>query len=318
MAAPLLFGFLVSLAVLTEFVALGRILSARDPIQLRLREHEPTISLLAVEAEPRLSWQRRVVRLVSRLIQRFNLGPRLTAQIARANLPLTAGELTTIILVAALLGFMLGTWRFGVILGLPMAAILGYLPILYVRSAGRQRQQAFTEQLPDVLTLLVSALRAGFGISQVLQAVIEQLPEPASKEFEQVMRMVALGLPVTRALNEMVERIGTGEAELMVTAINIQYDLGGNLAQTLETIGQTIRDRIRIKRELQTLTAQQRLTGLIVALVPVGIALAISVINPQHFGRILAPGLMRILLVYGVASQVMGYLVIRKMLDLEV
>ncbi|MBM3190772.1 MAG: hypothetical protein FJZ90_18890 [Chloroflexi bacterium] len=199
-----------------------------------------------------------------------------------------------------------------------MAAILGYLPILYVRSAGRQRQQAFTEQLPDVLTLLVSALRAGFGISQVLQAVIEQLPEPASKEFEQVMRMVALGLPVTRALNEMVERIGTGEAELMVTAINIQYDLGGNLAQTLETIGQTIRDRIRIKRELQTLTAQQRLTGLIVALVPVGIALAISVINPQHFGRILAPGLMRILLVYGVASQVMGYLVIRKMLDLEV
>ncbi|MFH1084327.1 MAG: type II secretion system F family protein [Chloroflexota bacterium] len=317
MGAPF-FGLLVFLAVLAGYVALGHIIGARDPLQARLGEHEPVLSPLDVEAEPRLSWQRRIVRLVSRLVQRYNLGSRLMADITRANLPLTAGEFTTVILVAASLGLLLGTWQFGILVGLPLAAVLGYLPMLYVVSVGKRRQIAFTEQLPDVLTMIVSALRAGFGLSQAMQTLVEQLPEPASKEFGQVMRGVALGLPVTQALDELVVRMGTGETELMVTAINIQHELGGNLAQTLEIIGQTIHDRIRIQRELMTLTAQQRLTGIMLAVLPVGLGGVLFLINRQHVMRLFQPGLMRVILIYAVVAQVAGYLVMRKMTDLEV
>ena len=108
----------------------------------------------------------------------------------------------------------------------------------------------------------MGALRAGYGLPQALAMLTEQLPPPASVEFGRAMRAISLGMPVPRALGQMADRMDSDDLALMVTAIGVQYELGGNLAQTLETISETVRDRIKLKREIRTLTAQQRLTGL--------------------------------------------------------
>ena len=317
-SGALLFGILVGAAVLVGFLAVRQLIGARDPIQKRLYEFGAETPLVDVDPHQAVTWQNRIVRLVSKMVQQTDVGPRLAADIARADLSLTVGEYITVTLVAAFLGLSLGLWRFGLIIGVILAGVLGYLPSVYLSSAGKKRQQAFSEQLPDVLTLLVSALRAGYGITQAIQTLIDQLPEPASKEFGEVMRAVALGQPITQALNAMVDRMGGGEVELMVTAINIQHELGGNLSQTLETIGQTIRDRIKIKGELMVLTAQQRITGLMLAVLPIGIGAALYMINRQHISRLFEPGIMRYILIYGIVSEIVGFVVMRKMVAIEV
>ena len=245
------------------------------------------------------------------------MGPRLSKSLARANVPMTAAEFAVIMIISAMVGFGIGTVRMGPLLGLGLALAAGFLPVLVLRHLANRRAQAFTQQLPDVLTLLVGALRAGYGLSQALQTLVDQLPAPASEEFARVTRAVGFGLSVQQALNEMSERIGTDDLDLVVTAINVQYEMGGNLAQTLETIGDTVRDRIRILREIQVLTAQQRFTGYVLAVWPLVVGFAIFLINPSYANRLFEPG-MRWLPAMAVVMQVLGFLAIRKIVDIEV
>jgi tight adherence protein B len=320
MNGPLLFGGLIGLAALMGFVALWRMTGTRDPVEARLQQYDPGTELPAnaMEAEVRAGLQRPSSEKLNRLLGRSGFGHRLAKDLTRADSPLTVGEFVLIMLGLASLGFLVGILRMGPLLGIPAGAILGYAPVIYIRSAGKRRQHAFTEQLPDVLTLLVSALQAGYGLGQSLQVLVEQLPPPASVEFARVIRAVSLGLPFPRALAAMAERVGTDDVGLLVTAITIQYETGGNLAQTLEVIGQTVRDRIRIQREIRVLTSQQRLTGLILGGLPVVLAIGLFFINPQHMGKLFEPGLMRIMLVGAVVMQVTGYLIVNKLLNVEV
>ena len=190
--------------------------------------------------------------------------------------------------------------------------------VWYVRMRQGRRKKAFTDQLPNMLTLLVGALRAGFGLTQALDTIRTQLPAPTSVELGRAMRAVNLGLPVTRALNEMADRSGSTDLALVVTAISVQHELGGNLAQTLDTISETVRDRIRIKREIEVFTSQQRLTGIILALLPIGLGIMLYIMNPTYMKHLFDPGITRIMLVAAVVMEIAGFLVIRKMLDIEV
>jgi len=317
MAGPLLFGALVALAVLIVFVALWRLVRSRDPVEARLKEYGAEGEAVAGSQSAAGSGGRRSWTGVNRLLAGFGLGPRLAAALERAGVPLTAAEFALIIAGAAVLGYLVGTWRGGLLLGPLLAALLGYLPLLYLGMRRGRRQRAFTAQLPDVLTLLVGALRAGYGLSQAMDMLVEQLPPPASQEFSRAMRAVRLGLPIQQALLDMAERIGTDDLDLVVTAMNVQYEMGGNLAQTLETIAETVRDRIRIKRQIQTLTAQQRLTGYILAAWPLVLALVLYVLNPGYLKQLFVPGWM-LLPVAAVVLQVIGFFVISRIVDIEV
>jgi tight adherence protein B len=238
--------------------------------------------------------------------------------LSHADAPLTAPEFTLIILGLAVVGFVFGVTRSSLPVGLLLAIVLGYFPIIYLRVAIGRRQRAFTDQLPDLLTLLVGALRAGYGLAQAIDVLVEQMPPPASGEFARVQRAVGLGLPIQTALNDMSQRIGTDEVDLVVTAINVQYEMGGNLAETLETIGETIRDRIRMLREIRVLTAQQRMTGYILAVLPFAVGLGMYVINPEYIMRLFEPGWIRILPIAALVMQVIGFLLIRRIVDIEV
>jgi tight adherence protein B len=317
MAYSLLFGALLALTVLVFFLALRRVLDVHDPVDARLKQYGVTGEIAeattgGAEVRPR-TWP-----VITRLINGFGFGPALAADLVRADVPLTAAELALIGVAAGLAGFILGGWRGGFAIGLAVGIGCALLPIFYVRSRGQRRAQQFTDQLPEVLTFLVGALRAGYGLPQAIALLVEQLPPPASIEFGRAMRAIGLGMPVQRAVNQMADRLRSDDLDLVVTAINVQYELGGNLVQTLETIGDTVRDRIRMKREIRSLTAQQRMTGYVLAAMPIFLAVVFSIISPGYLQPLFQPGRMRLLLIGAVMMQIAGFLIIRKIVDIEV
>jgi tight adherence protein B len=315
MGLPLLFALLVGLAVMIGFVALWRLTAREDPVDARLKEYGVT-----AELAPDQGSGAAINRLptVTRLLNGFGMGPKLANTLTQADISLTAAEFVVITLLLVALLAALGAWRGGAPLGLLLGATGALLLLAYVRMRQGRRKRAFTDQLPNMLTLLVGALRAGFGLTQALDTIREQLPAPTSVELGRAMRAVNLGLPVTRALDEMVERSGSGDLALVVTAINVQHELGGNLAQTLDIISETVRDRIRIKREIDVFTSQQRFTGVILALLPVGMGVVLYVMNPTYMKHLFDPGITRVMLIAAVVMEIIGFLVIRKILDIEV
>ena len=245
----------------------------------------------------------------------------MAADLALADLPLTAAEFLMIIVGAGLIGLLLGTWRLGPLGGLLVGALLAYLPVAYLGRAKHRRQTTFTAQLPDVITLMVGALRAGYGLSQSLQVLVEQMPPPACKEFGLVTRAINVGMPVQKALRQLATRMDTDDVHLIVTAIIIQHEIGGNLAQTLDIIAETIRDRISIQREVEVLTSEERLTGYILGALPILVAIALAVINPGFMNRLFDPASpvwARLIPVGAVVLQILGFVVIRKIITIEV
>ena len=316
MNGPLLYGVLIFSAVMITFIALFQASTAKDPVEKRLEQYGRAAEQLdEPEAEVR---QRPKWPLMTRLMNGFGMGPRLALALARADLPLTAAEFGVIVLLVGSVAFMLGFLRGGPLLGLALVAVCAVVPNVYLNMRAKKRQGAFTQQLPDVLTMMVGSLRAGFGLSQALEVLVSQFPPPASTEFGRVTRAIGLGIPVQKALSDMADRIGTDDVGLVVTAINVQYEMGGNLAQTLEIISETIRDRIRLLREVQVMTSQQRLTGMILAALPVALAILLSIINPTYMQPLLQPGITRLLLMGAVVMQVLGFLAMSWVLKIEV
>jgi tight adherence protein B len=314
---PLIFAFLVGGLMAFSFVLLWRLTVSQDLTDARVR-NLGKITPLDDQPGSGTSMANKPLSPITRLINGFSFGPRLATSLSAADISLTAAEYSMVILLLALLGFALGFWRGGLLLGGIVAGVLGYIPIFYVGYRQKQRKQIFGNQLPEVLTLLVGSLRAGHGLSQALNNLTEQMPPPTSTEFGRVLRAINLGLPISRALSDLATRIGTSEIDMVVTAIVVQNELGGNLAVTLDTIGETIRDRIKMKREIRVMTSQQRMTGGLLALLPAALAVGLTLINPGYMRPFFAPGWVRVMPIGAVVMQVLGFLVIRKIMDIEV
>ena len=319
MVGPLVVSVLVGVAVVLGFIGVWRVTATQDPVAQRLERYgESGLEPFVADSDGYSPQQRRGRAGGNRGLARLRLVRRLAAGLASADISLTVTEFMLIILGAGLVGFFLGLLMGSPLFGLGLGAVAAYVPITWLRLAQRRRQSAFTEQMPDLLTLLVGALRAGYGLTQALEMLVEQTPAPTSVELGRVMRAVGLGLPVQQALADMAERVGTDDIELVVTAVTVQYDMGGNLAQTLDVIGETVRDRIRMLREIRVLTAQQRLTGYVLAVLPIAVGFGLYAINPVYFLGLFGPGWIRLLPVAAVVMQVIGFLVIRRIVDIEV
>jgi tight adherence protein B len=325
-SGPLLFGGLVALAVLIGFIAVWRIFETRGSTEDRLQRYAESREAPSVDEREGRRQRRQTQPWMTRLLARFNLGPRIAEALARADVPLTVAEFVLIMLGAALVGLVIGLFRVGPALGPPigplaglvLAVVLGSLPALYLQVKQARRQRVITEQLPDVLTLLVGSLRSGQGLSQAIGMLVDEVPPPAGDEFARVSRSMELGMSVQDALWDMAERVGSDDLDLVVTAITVQYQMGGNLAETLDTIADTVRDRINLLREVRVLTSQQRYTGYVLALLPLVTGLLIFIVNPEYMGRLFEPGFIRILPAAAVLLQVVGYLIMRRIVDIEV
>jgi len=238
--------------------------------------------------------------------------------LARANLKLRVAEYYYIRIGTALgLGLVLGLLR-DPLSGL-VGAILGYfLPRIYVGRRIGGRLGAFNKQLADTITLLSNSLRAGSSFLQSIELVSRETPSPMGEEMGRVVREVNLGLGMEEALSNLVRRIRSDDLDLMVTAIGVQQQVGGNLAEILDTIAFTIRERVRIKGEINTLTAQGRYSGYLVAFLPIGIMITLNFINPEFMQPLFTQLLGQILLGVGAVMMIIGFIAIQKITNIKV
>lgn len=211
----------------------------------------------------------------------------------------------------------------GLALGLGPAAwaagLAGYgLPALWLRQRLARRLRAFETQLPDALALVAGALRSGYSFLQALAVVSREMPDPVAGEFARVLREHKVGVPLEDALTALSRRMGSADLDLAVTAVLIQRQVGGNLAEVLERIGGTLRDRLQLLGQIRTLTSQGRLSGWIISLLPPALGLVLYVMNPGHVGLLLQHPLGWVMLAMGLLMQTTGILVIRHLVNMDV
>ena len=238
--------------------------------------------------------------------------------LARANLKLRVAEYYYIRIGMSLaLGVLLFVFRD------PVSGIIGFflgymLPRFWIGRKIGGRLGGFNKQLPDTIVLLSNSLRAGSSFLQSIELVSREGSPPMSEEMGRVVREVNLGLGMEEALSNLVRRIKSEDLDLMVTAIGIQQQVGGNLAEILDTIAFTIRERVRIKGEINTLTAQGRVSGYLVAFLPIGLGAALNAINPAFMQPLFTETIGRILIGVGAVMMTIGFLAIRKITDIKV
>jgi len=269
---------------------------------------------------------------LNRVVEQRDFGANLARDIARADLKLKPSEFLAIWAVSiigvplAMVVFSLGLPALRNPLFLVVGALIGFLlPRFWLSRRKAGRLNAFNKQLPDTITLLANALRAGSSFLQAIELVVRESRPPISTEFSRVIREVNLGLPFEQALENMVRRVRSDDLELMATAISIQHQVGGNLAEILDSIAYTIRERIRIKGEIRTLTAQQRLSGYVVGFLPIGLAGFLFIAAPGFMDPMFAnppaiAGLPAgvVILLFGGFMMFIGFMLIRKIVDIEV
>ncbi len=276
--------------------------------------------------------QSAAISQLNKAVEGRDFGATISRDLARADLKLKVSEYLFIWAAAIvgipvfmfLAGFALPALQNPIIL--LVGAVLGFiLPRWYVKRRQGKRINQFNKQLPDTITLIANALRAGSSFLQAIELVVREARPPISTEFARVIREVNLGLPFEAALENLVRRVRSDDLELMVTAISIQYTVGGNLAEILDSIAYTIRERVRIKGEIRTLTAQQRMSGYVVAFLPIALVGFLTVIAPNFMAPMLDPevnigGIPTGMILIGIGGVMMfiGFMFIRKIVDIEV
>jgi tight adherence protein B len=251
--------------------------------------------------------------------RRLNGGLTLGEHLIRANLKLRPSEF-----VMVQVGFMIG-WavislvRFGYGPQFVVAGVAGYLiPMRYVKYRQGQRLKALNRQLPDTLSLLANALKAGLSLPQALDTVARNTTAPIADELSRVIREMNIGSATDRALASMVRRTGSEDLDLIVTAIGIQASVGGNLARILESISHTIRQRIQVKSQISAMTAQARASGWVITLLPVIVATILYFITPTYFRAMFTDGVGISLLVLAAISIFVGNFFIRRIVNFRI
>lgn len=195
------------------------------------------------------------------------------------------------------------------------------VPIIYLRSQQGKRLTKFSGQLPDMLNLMVNGLRAGYSTMQALEAVSKEMPSPISDEFRRVVQEMQLGIPMDKALDNLIRRIPSEDLDFVITAINVQREVGGPLAEILDTISFTIRERIRIKGEIRVMTSQVVMSGRILSGVPFFVFVLLWFINQDYMGQFFRPENLMCggtALAVGLVMIAIGYAVMMKIADIEV
>ena len=202
--------------------------------------------------------------------------------------------------------------------GFMVAIVVVMAEWIYVLLKIDRREATFTNQLGDCLMMVANAMRAGFSFLQAMELVSKEMEPPMSDEFKHVMRDISLGASVERALDDMDKRVSSPDFSLVVTAVLIQQQVGGDLAHILDTISGTIQDRIRMRREVRTLTAQGRMSGWVLAALPFALGAFISVINPSYIEPLFTERIGQMAIAFGVVMVLLGFFVIQRIVDIDV
>ncbi|MBI2811835.1 MAG: type II secretion system F family protein [Candidatus Melainabacteria bacterium] len=233
-------------------------------------------------------------------------------QISPASLIFASGLLFLLPVSIAML------FQFDPLIAAVVGLVLSAVPLIYILSKRAALRKKFTEQLPDAIDLMISVLRSGHSIPQAIKTVSEELPAPCGTEFAQVLQRMNLGQPLSEALVYTCDKFRSFELDLMRRAIAIQAEVGGSLAELLDKTNITLRQRIKLVRQVTVLTAQSRLTALVVGLLPVFMAIGMQTINPGYLSPLVETNFGKTLLIVAIVLQVTGLFVMKKMSTVKV
>ncbi len=300
-----------ALAIAIFFWSVDRIRRERAPA--------PTTPT-AARATPRELVERLLRPAADTLSQRRRVQgkPTLAEDLGRAGLNISPAEYLLVRIGAVALGALFGLFRFGVSIGPLVLGLVGFfLPALVIRYLQRRRRDRFNEQLAGMLQLLSNSLKTGYAIDRALENVAAKSPPPVSTEFERVTTEIALGTSVEDALSALLLRIDSPDLEFIVTAILLHVRVGGNLAEVLDTISDTLRDRLQTKRDMEVLTAQSRASATIITGLPILLALGLYVFVPGYFAPMTSTVVGYVLLGIAGFLILIGNLLITRMTQLE-
>lgn len=259
------------------------------------------------------------IEAIAKALGRLQQGRRIELLMQQADWPIRGTEFEAILLLwGGLVGLItfLVTLKGVLFIAGALAGILMGLALLGLRI--RRRRKKFTNQLGDMLTMVANALRAGFSFMQAFELISREMDAPMGREVQLVVNEVNLGNTLESALDNMQRRVASPDFELVVTAVLIQGQVGGDLASILDTISETIAERVRMRREVMTLTAQGRASALVVSCIPIGLAAAVSILNPNYLKPLIETELGRMFIVAAVILQLIGFIVIHRIVDIEI
>jgi len=315
----LAFGILIFLAVTIGLVALvvHRGGQGARQLQRRLQGLGQRGGEAKVEAVRDLRYSS--IPWMDQALRRLSLGQRLELLLYQSGLTMRVGALVLLIAGFGMAGYFVGV----LFLHRLAPGVLGMLlfapmPYLYVRFKKSQRMKSFAEEFPDALDLLVSALRAGLSFSAAMQIVSEESPEPVRGEFAVTVEEQSLGLDFRETMFNLTKRVDSLDLRFFITAVILQRETGGNLAEILENTSKLIRDRFRVLGDIKTFTAQGRLTGGILLCLPLSISVFMFVMTPDYFKPMMESEAGRAALWFAAFLQVTGALVIRKIVNIKV
>jgi tight adherence protein B len=312
MDSVLLIALLITLAVIAAMAGFYRWLGWTREVESRLAEG----------ATPVASEGGRGGRLAGQInarISKLSFAERIDKDLAAADSNLTVSEYL-LMRVGLAVGLFLAGWFFsghpagGVLLG-----VIGWLlPGFNLQRKKAARLRAFASQLPDMLSMITGSLRSGYGLMQAITVIEHEMPNPMAAEFGRVVRETALGYTIGEALDNLVDRMQNEDLRLVITAVHIQNEVGGSLADVLETISGTIQDRIELLGKVRALTAQGRITGLLLSALPILVGAALMLINPGYLLTMFQPGWVLIMPIAAIVMIIMGNILMSKVTKIEV
>jgi len=326
-----LIAFIAALGVMAIFYGLSQRRRASADLQTRLAEYgvvDPGGAAAAGLEAPPANFRERLARIFQPAADRIGQGdikkgkPSLQDQLAKADLKLRTSEYLGIQIGLTVLLFLIGFIRFGGIYGIAQALIMGivgyFIPGFYVKFRQRRRLKAFNNQLGDTLLLLSNALKAGYSFAQAIDTVSKNASPPIAEEFARCVREMNLGGSVEESLSHMVKRIESDDLDLMVTAVAIHRTVGGNLAEILDNIAFTIRERVRIKGQISTLTASARSSGQLITSLPIVLAVFMYFATPTYFKPMTEQPVGWIIIIIAIVMIIIGNFVMGKVTAIEV
>jgi len=318
--SAILISAVMGISVLMFFAGLAQVMSQRaERIESRLNRYATREGPRPAHSKEDRHKEGRLSGMLNRFVESRVAGPALATELARADLKITTSEYVLINIASVLLAFLLGLLLFRVLLLALVTGIVGFfLPRMYVRWRQRRRLNAFNDQLGDAITLLANSLRAGYSLMQSIEVISRELPPPISTEFGRVVREVGLGLSNEEALNNMLRRINSDDLDMMITAVLVQSEVGGNLAEILDIIGETIRERVRLQGEIRVLTAQQMYSGYIVMLMPIALGAVLFVIDREYMSLLYTTTCGWSMLLASAIMMTIGFFLIRRIVNIEV
>lgn len=236
----------------------------------------------------------------------------------QADLPLLGTEFQTGLVVLGVLGATVGGILIQTVIGALLGALTGVIAgLMWLSIRIKRRQDAFVGQLGDMLTMVSNALRSGFSFMQAIELVAQEMGDPMSKELTKAIAEIRIGTSMDKALEEMARRMQSSDFELAVTAVEIQRQVGGNLAQILDTICETVENRVRMRREIATMTSQGRMSGMVLVVLPFVIAAALYFVNPGYLQPLVEDPTGRMAVGGAIVLEIIGCIVIKRIVDIK-